>query len=86
MGTSELLGQPYKMLRVTWSWTSIPPWGSSNTPSRLHAMETGINSGIVGQFGPKRLTFTYCNQSRKPLARLILIRCILSEKGTYLHM
>ena len=32
-------------------WTSIPSRGSSNTPSRLHAKETGISSGSVGQFG-----------------------------------
>ena len=33
-------------------WTSIPSRGSSNTPSRLHAKETGISSGSVGQFDP----------------------------------
>ena len=43
------------MLVVTWHWTSIPLTGSSNTPSRLHATETGISSGSVGQFGPKTL-------------------------------
>ena len=26
--------------------------GSGNTPSRLHATETGISSSSVGQFGP----------------------------------
>ena len=36
-------------------WTSIPSRGCSNTPSRLHATETGISSGSVGQFGPERL-------------------------------
>ena len=33
-------------------WTSIPSRGSSNTSSWLHATETGISSGSVGQFGP----------------------------------
>ena len=33
-------------------WNSIPSRGSSNTPSRLHATETGKRSGSVGQFGP----------------------------------
>ena len=45
MGTSD------KMLGVTWRWTSIQSKGSSNTPSRLHATETEISSGSVGQFG-----------------------------------
>ena len=52
MGTSD------KMLGGNLRWTSIPSRGSSNTPSRLHAMETGISSGSVGQFGPS-MTFTY---------------------------
>ena len=30
-------------------WTNIPSRESSNTPSRLHATETGITSGSVGQ-------------------------------------
>ena len=33
-------------------WTSIPSRESSNTPSRLHATETGISSSSVDQFGP----------------------------------
>ena len=32
-------------------WTGIPSRGSRNTPSLLHATETGISSGSVGQFG-----------------------------------
>ena len=36
MGTGELLGQPDKMLGGNLWWTSIPPRGSSDTPSRLH--------------------------------------------------
>ena len=55
MGTDELLGQPSKMLGVTWCWTSIPSRGSSDTPSQLHATETRISSGSVGQFGPEWL-------------------------------
>ena len=39
-------------------WTSIPFRGSNNTPSRLHATETGISSGSVGQFGPGGCSFT----------------------------
>ena len=31
-------------------WTSIPSRGSSNTPSRLYATETGISSGSMGEF------------------------------------
>ena len=55
MGTGELLGQPNKMLGVTWRWTGIPPRGSSNAPSRLHATETGISSGSLA---PNDFTFT----------------------------
>ena len=44
MGTGD------KMLEV--AWTSIPFRGSSNTPSWLHATETGISFGSVGQFNP----------------------------------
>ena len=55
MGTGELLGQPDKMLAGNIRWTSIPPRGSSNTPSRLHSTETWISSGSVGQSGPERL-------------------------------
>ena len=32
-------------------WTSIPSRGNSNTPSRLHATETGINYGSCGPLG-----------------------------------
>ena len=46
MGTGD------KMLGGNLRWSSIPSRGSSNTPSRLHATETGISSGSVGQFGP----------------------------------
>ena len=46
------MGTGNKMLGVTGLlWTGIPSRGSSNTPSRLHAMETKISSGSVGQFG-----------------------------------
>ena len=31
-------------------------WGGSNTPSRLHAMETLISSSSVDQFGPSGFT------------------------------
>ena len=40
-----------KMLGGNLQWTSIPSRRSSNTPSRLHAKETGISCGSVGQFG-----------------------------------
>ena len=30
-----------------------PIQGSSNTSSQLHAMESGISSGSMGQFGPR---------------------------------
>ena len=33
------------MLEGNLRWTSIPSRGSSNTPSRLHATQTGIISG-----------------------------------------
>ena len=33
-------------------WTCIPSRGSSNTPSWLHATESGISSGNVSQFAP----------------------------------
>ena len=39
--TGELLEQPNKILGGNLRWTSTPPKGSSNTPSRLHATETG---------------------------------------------
>ena len=45
MGTGD------KMLGGNLRWTSIPSRGSSNTPSRLHAKETDISSGSVGQSG-----------------------------------
>ena len=51
MGTGELIGQPNKMLGVTWCW-------SSNTPSRLRAAGTGISSGSVASLTPNGLTFT----------------------------
>ena len=46
MGTGD------KMVGGNLRWTSIPSRGSSYTPSWLHATETGISSGSVGQFGP----------------------------------
>ena len=46
------MGVGDKMLGGNLRWTSIPSRGSGNTPSRLHATETGISSGSVGQFGP----------------------------------
>ena len=46
MGTGD------KMLGDNLQWTSIPSRGSSNTSSWLHAKETGISFGSVGQFGP----------------------------------
>ena len=65
MGTGELLDQPNKMQGVTWHWTSIPPRGSSSTPSRLHAMEARISFGSVGQFGTERLyLLTTCTAYR----------------------
>ena len=39
-------------------WTSIPSRGSSNTPSRHHATETGISSGSVGQSSWPECGFT----------------------------
>ena len=48
------------MLGGNLRWTCIPSRGSScNTPSTcgwLHAMESGISSSRVGQFGPDRFT------------------------------
>ena len=48
MGTGD------KILRSNLRWTSIPSTvgGSSNSPSRLRAIEIGISFGSVGQFGP----------------------------------
>ena len=46
------MGTGVKMLGGNLRWTSIPSRGSSNTPSQLHATETGISSGSVDQFGP----------------------------------
>ena len=46
MGTGD------KMLGGNLRWTCILSRGSSNTPSQLHVLETGISSGSVGQFGP----------------------------------
>ena len=51
MGTGELLGKPYYMLGSNLRWTYILSRESSNTPGWLHAMEFGITSGSVGQFG-----------------------------------
>ena len=54
MGTgNKMLGGRGGNLR----WASIPSKGCSNTPSRPHAMETGVSSGSVGQFGPSGFTF-----------------------------
>ena len=48
------MGTGNKMLGGNLRWTSIPSRGSSNsnTSCQLHATETGICSGSVGQFGP----------------------------------
>ena len=46
------MGNGNKMLGGNLRWTRIPSRGSSNTPSQLHATETGISSGSVSQFGP----------------------------------
>ena len=45
------MGTDDKMLGDNLRWISMPSRGSSNTPSRLHAKETGVSSGSVGQFG-----------------------------------
>ena len=65
MGTSD------KMLGGNLPWTSIPSRGSSNTPSRLHAMETGISSGSVDQFDPgAALPSVQKGSQRSPRLRL----------------
>ena len=46
MGTGD------KMLGGNLGQASYPGSTCSNTPSRLHATETGIIFGSVGQFGP----------------------------------
>ena len=49
------MGTSHKMLGGNLRWTSIPSSGSSNTPSQLHATETGISSGSVDQCDPEQL-------------------------------
>ena len=62
MGTGD------KMLGGNLEWTSIPSRGNSNTPSQLHATETGISSSSVGLFGPSAaLTLPYMTAHFSPL-------------------
>ena len=79
-------------------WTSIPSRGSSSSPSQLHATETGVSSGSVGQFGlsaalPDRsldlkplyiaATFSVFQSYNICLTFLIVSRCIYNPwKGS----
>ena len=51
MSTSELLGQPSKLLGSNLQLTSTPSRGSGNTPGCLMQQKAGISSGGVGHFG-----------------------------------
>ena len=42
---SAIVGETKQIVGSDLQWTSIPSRGSSNTPSLLHATETGISSG-----------------------------------------
>ena len=57
MCTSEMLGPSNKMLGGNLHWTTIPPSRSSNTPSQLHATESGIRSSSVNDFTYKHQGF-----------------------------
>ena len=53
MGIGKLLGKPNKLQGNDLRWTSIPSWGSRNTPSRFMLPKPGISSGSYDPVGSK---------------------------------
>ena len=78
-----------KMLGDNLRWTSIPSSGSSNTPSRLHATETGTEAPAgVGQFGPSAalaLPRTYARSEDRECMTNILAQNVIRKNLIYIY-